>query len=142
MIWNILFGRILKFYGFCRIVIKSEHQCTYFLFSVNLLLVGVNYDQRTIQVCSSFRLLRTKITIDLLFSCKQMIWPRFLRMQLTLLVTGKPLKFHWGMKALIELYFQHEVLPHFIENVLRSTLSYPQWNFKRIKGHTHTHKTK
>jgi hypothetical protein len=28
------------------------------------------------------------------------------------------LKFHWGMKALIELHFQHE-------NVLRSTLSYP-----------------
>jgi hypothetical protein len=27
--------------------------------------------------------------IDLLFPCKQIIWPRFLRMQLTLLVTGK-----------------------------------------------------
>jgi hypothetical protein len=25
-------------------------QCTYFLFSVNLLLVGVNYGQRTMQV--------------------------------------------------------------------------------------------
>jgi hypothetical protein len=35
------------------------------------------------------------------------------------------LKFHWGMKALIELHFQHEALPRFIENVLRSTLSYP-----------------
>ena len=35
------------------------------------------------------------------------------------------LKFHWGMKALIELHFQHEALPLFIENVLRSTLSYP-----------------
>ena len=34
------------------------------------------------------------------------------------------LKFHWGMKALIELHFQHEAL-RFIENVLRSTLSYP-----------------
>ena len=34
------------------------------------------------------------------------------------------LKFHWGMKALIELHFQHEA-PRFIENVLRSTLSYP-----------------
>jgi hypothetical protein len=32
------------------------------------------------------------------------------------------LKFHWSMKALIELHFQ---LPRFIENVLRSTLSYP-----------------
>ena len=28
-------------YGVCRIVIKSVQQCTYFLFSVNLLLVGV-----------------------------------------------------------------------------------------------------
>ena len=27
------------------------------------------------------------------------------------------LKFHWGMKALIELHFQHEALPRFIENV-------------------------
>ena len=42
------------------------------------------------------------------------------------------LKFHWGMEALIELHFQHEALPHFIENVLRSTLSYPQCNFKRM----------
>ena len=39
-------------YGVCRIVIKSIQQCTYFLFSVNLLLVGVNYRQRTMQVCS------------------------------------------------------------------------------------------
>jgi hypothetical protein len=31
-----------------RIVIKSVQQCTYFLFFVNLLLVGVNYGQRTI----------------------------------------------------------------------------------------------
>ena len=38
--------------GICRIVIKSVHQCTYFLFSVNLLLIGVNYGQRTVQVCS------------------------------------------------------------------------------------------
>ena len=39
-------------YGFCRIVSKSVQQCTYFLFSVNLFLVGVNYGQRTMQVCS------------------------------------------------------------------------------------------
>ena len=39
-------------YGVCRIVIKSVQQCTYFLFSVNLLLVGVNYGQRTMQACS------------------------------------------------------------------------------------------
>ena len=39
-------------YGVCRIVIKSIQQCTYFLFSVNLLLVGVNYGQRTMQLCS------------------------------------------------------------------------------------------
>ena len=39
-------------YGVCRIVIKSVQQCTYFLFSVNLLLVVVNYGQRTMQVCS------------------------------------------------------------------------------------------
>jgi hypothetical protein len=32
-------------YGVCRIVIKSVQQCTYFLFFVNLRLVGVNiYD--------------------------------------------------------------------------------------------------
>ena len=30
-------------YGVCRIVIKSLQQCTYFLFSVNLLLVGINF---------------------------------------------------------------------------------------------------
>ena len=35
------------------------------------------------------------------------------------------MKFHWGMKALIELHFQHEARWRFIENVLRSTLSYP-----------------
>jgi hypothetical protein len=39
-------------YELCRIVIKSVQQCSYFLFSVNLLLVGVNYGQRTMQVCS------------------------------------------------------------------------------------------
>jgi hypothetical protein len=39
-------------YGVCRIVIKSVQECTYFLFSVNLLLVGVNYGQITMQVCS------------------------------------------------------------------------------------------
>ena len=35
-----------------RIVIKSVQQCTYFLLFVNLLLIGVNYGQRTMQVCS------------------------------------------------------------------------------------------
>jgi hypothetical protein len=39
-------------YGVGRIVIKTVQQCTYFLFFVNLLLVGVNYGQRTMQVCS------------------------------------------------------------------------------------------
>ena len=39
-------------YGVCRIVIKSVQQGTYFLFFVNLLLVGVNYGKRTMQVCS------------------------------------------------------------------------------------------
>ena len=39
-------------YGACRIAIKSVQQCTYFLFFVNLFLVGVNYGQRTMQVCS------------------------------------------------------------------------------------------
>jgi hypothetical protein len=38
-------------YGVCRIVIKSV-QWIYFLFSVNLLLVVVNYGQRTMQICS------------------------------------------------------------------------------------------
>jgi hypothetical protein len=35
------------------------------------------------------------------------------------------LKLHWGMKVLIELHFQHEAVLRFIENVLRSMLSYP-----------------
>jgi hypothetical protein len=39
-------------YRVCRIVIKSVQQCTYFLFSVNLLLFGVDYGQTTMQVCS------------------------------------------------------------------------------------------
>ena len=39
-------------YRVCRIVIKSVQQCTYFLFSVKLLLVGVDYGQTTMQVCS------------------------------------------------------------------------------------------
>ena len=39
-------------YGVCRVVIKSVQQCTYFLFSVDLLLVGFNYGQRTMQVFS------------------------------------------------------------------------------------------
>ena len=39
-------------YGVFRIVIKSIQQCTYFLFSVNLLLVVVNYGQTNKQVCS------------------------------------------------------------------------------------------
>ena len=34
-------------YGICRIVIKSVQQCTYFLFSVNLLLVCINKRQNT-----------------------------------------------------------------------------------------------
>ena len=34
------------------------------------------------------------------------------------------LKFHWGMKALIEAHFQHEAIP------LRSTLSYPNETLK------------
>ena len=32
-------------YGVCRILIKSVQQCTYFLFSVNLLLVGIITDK-------------------------------------------------------------------------------------------------
>ena len=39
-------------YGVCRIVIKSVQQCTYFLFSVNLLLVSVYYGQRSLQLIS------------------------------------------------------------------------------------------
>ena len=34
-------------YGVCRTVIKSVQKCIYFLVLVNLLLVGVNYGQRT-----------------------------------------------------------------------------------------------
>jgi hypothetical protein len=49
-------------YGVCRIVFKSVQQCTYFLFSVNLLLVGVNYGQRTMQV-NNLQLISDKIQI-------------------------------------------------------------------------------
>jgi hypothetical protein len=48
-------------YGVCRIVIKSVQQCTYFLFFVNLILVGVNYKQRTIY--ASLKLISDKIQI-------------------------------------------------------------------------------
>jgi hypothetical protein len=37
-------------YGVCLIAIILIQQCTYFLFSVNLLLVGINYEQRTMHV--------------------------------------------------------------------------------------------
>jgi hypothetical protein len=47
-------------YGDCRIVIKSVQQCTYFLFSVNLLLVGVNYGQKN---HASLQLISDKIQI-------------------------------------------------------------------------------
>jgi hypothetical protein len=42
-------------YGVCRIVNKSVQQCTYFLFSVNLLLVGVNYEQEPCKFAVSKR---------------------------------------------------------------------------------------
>jgi hypothetical protein len=48
----LIIGIVLFVYGVCRIIIKSVQQCTYFLFSVNLLLVGINYGQRTMQVGS------------------------------------------------------------------------------------------
>ena len=35
------------------------------------------------------------------------------------------LKFHWGMKALTEVHFQWSALALHVENVVRSTLSYP-----------------
>jgi hypothetical protein len=46
-------------YRVCRIVIKSVQQCTYFLFSVNLLLVSVNYGQNH----ASLQLISDKIQI-------------------------------------------------------------------------------
>jgi hypothetical protein len=48
-------------YGVCRIVIKSVQQCTYFLFSMNLLLVGANYGQRKNH--ASLQLISDKIQI-------------------------------------------------------------------------------
>jgi hypothetical protein len=46
-------------YWVCQIVIKSVQQCTYFLFSVNLLLVGVNYGQRIMKVLvNSFKMMK------------------------------------------------------------------------------------
>ena len=49
-------------YGACRIVIKSVQQCAYFLFSVNLLLVGVNYGQ-ILKNHASLQLISDKIQI-------------------------------------------------------------------------------
>jgi hypothetical protein len=55
-------------YGACRIIIKSVQQCTDFLFSVNLLLVGVNllgnviilvYTDETVLVLNNPTLLKT-----------------------------------------------------------------------------------
>jgi hypothetical protein len=47
-------------YGVCRIVIKSVQQCTYFLFFVNLFLVGVNYGQRTVIIKGALATIFTK----------------------------------------------------------------------------------
>jgi hypothetical protein len=47
-------------YEVCRIVIKSIQQCTYFLFSVNLLLVGVNLRTKN---HASLQLISDKIQI-------------------------------------------------------------------------------
>ena len=47
-------------YGLCRIVIKSVQQCTYFLFFVNLLLVGVNLPTKN---HGSLQLLSDKLQI-------------------------------------------------------------------------------
>jgi hypothetical protein len=47
-------------YKVCRIVIKSVQQCTYFLFSVNLLLVGVNYGKNYMfwKLVNSFKMMK------------------------------------------------------------------------------------
>jgi hypothetical protein len=42
-------------YGVCRIVIKSVQQCTYFLFSVNLLLVALITDKEPCKFAVSKR---------------------------------------------------------------------------------------
>ena len=47
-------------YGVCRIVIKSVQQCTYFFFSVNLLLVGVKLRTKN---HASLQLISDKIQI-------------------------------------------------------------------------------
>ena len=47
-------------YGVCQIVIKSEQQCTYFLFSVNLLLVSVKLQTNN---HASLQLISDKIQI-------------------------------------------------------------------------------
>ena len=70
-------------YGVCRMVIKSVQQCTHFLFSVNLLLVGVNYGQRTMQVCDKMQIIRFYLPLVRsvaygesevkLFACKEII---------------------------------------------------------------------
>ena len=64
-------------YRVCRIVIKSVQQWTYFLFSVNLLLVGVNYGQRTMQIIRFYLSLVRSVAYGeskvKLFACKEII---------------------------------------------------------------------
>jgi hypothetical protein len=74
-------------YGVCRIVIKFVQQCTYFLFSVNLLLVGVNLRTKNhaslqlisdkIQIIRSYLSLVRSVAYEesevKLFACKEII---------------------------------------------------------------------
>jgi hypothetical protein len=70
-------------YGVCRIVIKSIQQCTYFLFSMNLLLVGVNYGQSLQLISDKIQIIRFYLSLVRsvaygesevkLFACKEII---------------------------------------------------------------------
>jgi hypothetical protein len=50
-------------YGVCQIVIKSVQQFTYFLFSVNLLLVSVNYGQNLQLISDKIQIIRFYLSL-------------------------------------------------------------------------------
>jgi hypothetical protein len=74
-------------YRVCQIVIKSVQQCTYFLFSVNLLLVGINLrtkNHASLQlICDKIQIIRFYLSLVRsvaygesevkLFACKEII---------------------------------------------------------------------
>ena len=70
-------------YGVYRIVIKSVQQCTYFLFSTNMLFVDVNYGQSLQLISGKIQIIHVYLSLVRsvangesevkLFACKEII---------------------------------------------------------------------